>query len=400
MYDFRAAGIGRDPDGRPDLAKPSLVLTAGEAFRIPCEYAGSLVLDTLTPFADEGLGQGRPVLVVPGFHATDTATRRLRGHLRAARLGRLRLGRRHQPRPDRRGARRRAGPLRRGPRRPPGAGEPGRLELRRPAGPLAGPPAARERPPGRHPGLAVASGGRTHPDHPDVRALAADPRPLRARRGGDRRAARAAARFSTSVWSRTDGIVPWRGCALDDGPMTENIAVPSSHIGLVSNPLALAVVTDRLAQDPESPVPFSWRRTDSGWRRDRQGQRSRAVTGRRRPVAPRPGLADEGHAVPAAGDEEVLPVRGARHRPDPEGGRRPHRVQPLRWADADGRADRRRRLRRALRVGPRDLHAGPRHALHRRSGTADAQGGLRQRHPRERAPDPDLGCRDDRLPGR
>ena len=67
--------------------------------------------------------------------------------------------------------------------------------------------------------------------------------------------------FSTSVYSRTDGIVPWRGCALDDGPLTENIAVPSSHIGLVSNPLALAVVTDRLAQDPESPVPFSWRRT-------------------------------------------------------------------------------------------------------------------------------------------
>ena len=37
-------------------------------------------------------------------------------------------------------------------------------------------------------------------------------------------------------------------------------AVPSSHVGLVSNPLVLAAVTDRLAQDPAAPEPFSWRR--------------------------------------------------------------------------------------------------------------------------------------------
>ena len=70
--------------------------------------------------------------------------------------------------------------------------------------------------------------------------------------------------FSTAIYSKTDGIVPWRGCALDPGdkfgPETENIAVPSSHVGLVSNPLALAAVTDRLAQDPSAPEPFSWRR--------------------------------------------------------------------------------------------------------------------------------------------
>jgi hypothetical protein len=81
MYDFRSAGIGHDPDGRPDLPKPSLVLTAGEAFRIPGEYAGSLLLDAMPGLADPELGAGRPVLAVPGFHATDAATKRLRGHL-------------------------------------------------------------------------------------------------------------------------------------------------------------------------------------------------------------------------------------------------------------------------------------------------------------------------------
>ena len=36
--------------------------------------------------------------------------------------------------------------------------------------------------------------------------------------------------------------------------------MPSSHVGLVSNPLALAVLADRLAQDPEAPEPFDWTR--------------------------------------------------------------------------------------------------------------------------------------------
>ena len=61
--------------------------------------------------------------------------------------------------------------------------------------------------------------------------------------------------FSTAIYSKTDGIVPWRGCALDeDGPARRRTSrCPSSHVGLVSNPLVLAVVTDRLAQDPAAP---------------------------------------------------------------------------------------------------------------------------------------------------
>jgi pimeloyl-ACP methyl ester carboxylesterase len=69
--------------------------------------------------------------------------------------------------------------------------------------------------------------------------------------------------FATAIWSKTDGIVPWQGCALDEddpGQRAENIHVPSSHLGLVSNPFALAALTDRLAQDPSDPTPFEWRR--------------------------------------------------------------------------------------------------------------------------------------------
>ena len=62
----------------------------------------------------------------------------------------------------------------------------------------------------------------------------------------------------TAFYSKTDGVLNWRSCALDDEQLTENIAVPSSHIGLVSNPLSLAAIADRLAQDPYAPEPFDW----------------------------------------------------------------------------------------------------------------------------------------------
>src|SRR5205085_1993340 len=65
---------------RPDLAPPSWLLTAGEAVRFPTEYAASWLLDRL-PGSSRDLGQGRPVLVLPGFGAGDRATARLRDHL-------------------------------------------------------------------------------------------------------------------------------------------------------------------------------------------------------------------------------------------------------------------------------------------------------------------------------
>ena len=68
---------------------------------------------------------------------------------------------------------------------------------------------------------------------------------------------------TTSIYSRTDGIVSWQ-CSLNEpGPMTENIEVHASHTGMGMNPLALYAVADRLAQPPGQ-----WRHFDaSGARR-------------------------------------------------------------------------------------------------------------------------------------
>ena len=65
----------------------------------------------------------------------------------------------------------------------------------------------------------------------------------------------------TAVFSKTDGIVPWRGCAVEESaiPPAENVVVPSSHVGMVANPLVLDVVVDRLCQDPQDWQEFSWR---------------------------------------------------------------------------------------------------------------------------------------------
>lgn len=68
---------------------------------------------------------------------------------------------------------------------------------------------------------------------------------------------------TTSIFSKTDGVVAWR-CSLNaPAPHTENIEVHASHIGMGLNPLALFAIADRLRQDPRD-----WKRFDaSGARR-------------------------------------------------------------------------------------------------------------------------------------
>ncbi|TVQ91225.1 MAG: alpha/beta fold hydrolase [Chromatiaceae bacterium] len=61
---------------------------------------------------------------------------------------------------------------------------------------------------------------------------------------------------TTSIYSRTDGVVPWRASLESEGPQTENIEVESSHLGLVVNPLVLYVIADRLAQPEGAWRPF------------------------------------------------------------------------------------------------------------------------------------------------
>ena len=54
---------------------------------------------------------------------------------------------------------------------------------------------------------------------------------------------------ATSIYSRTDGIVNWRTCLLRPSDTAENIEIHlASHVGLGVNPAALWAVADRLAQ--------------------------------------------------------------------------------------------------------------------------------------------------------
>jgi hypothetical protein len=53
---------------------------------------------------------------------------------------------------------------------------------------------------------------------------------------------------TTSIYSRTDGIVAWQSCLEQEGPRRENVAIACSHTGMGFHPAAFAVIADRLAQ--------------------------------------------------------------------------------------------------------------------------------------------------------
>jgi hypothetical protein len=62
---------------------------------------------------------------------------------------------------------------------------------------------------------------------------------------------------TTSIYSRTDGVVAWQACCEKAGERIENIEVNSSHIGLVWNPAVLSIVADRLSQREGAWRPFA-----------------------------------------------------------------------------------------------------------------------------------------------
>ncbi|MDH4051291.1 MAG: alpha/beta fold hydrolase [Rubrivivax sp.] len=62
---------------------------------------------------------------------------------------------------------------------------------------------------------------------------------------------------TTSIYSKTDGVVAWQCSLNEDAPHAENIEVHASHVGMGMNPLALYAIGDRLAQDPAH-----WRKFD------------------------------------------------------------------------------------------------------------------------------------------
>ena len=64
---------------------------------------------------------------------------------------------------------------------------------------------------------------------------------------------------TTSIYSKSDGIVAWEGSVQHPKhslELTENIEVPGSHLGLGVNLLAIYAIVDRLAQDDGNWQPF------------------------------------------------------------------------------------------------------------------------------------------------
>lgn len=64
----------------------------------------------------------------------------------------------------------------------------------------------------------------------------------------------------TCVYSKSDGIVSWRGCLEEPGETVENVAVHASHLGMPSHSEVLRIVADRLAQPEGRWRPFRRRR--------------------------------------------------------------------------------------------------------------------------------------------
>jgi len=64
---------------------------------------------------------------------------------------------------------------------------------------------------------------------------------------------------TTSIYSRTDGVVAWHCSVERGGARTENIEVEASHFGMGLNALAWYAIADRLAQPEGGWQPFDRR---------------------------------------------------------------------------------------------------------------------------------------------
>jgi pimeloyl-ACP methyl ester carboxylesterase len=168
-------------------------------------------------------GDGHPVLVLPGFLASDVSTRPLRAFLRERGFAAhgWGLGRNRGPDGGVLGAlRRNLHELSDGQR----------VSL---VGWSLGGVFARE--------LAKAAPER-------VRAVVTLASPF-----GDREPPRAPC---TAIYSRSDGIVDWQTCRERPAAHTENIEVIASHCGIGAHPLAWFAIADRLAQPDGAWKPF------------------------------------------------------------------------------------------------------------------------------------------------
>ena len=62
---------------------------------------------------------------------------------------------------------------------------------------------------------------------------------------------------TTSIYSKSDGIVAWRSCLEEEGPERENVEVSCSHTGMGFHPDVLAVIADRLALPEGAWRPYA-----------------------------------------------------------------------------------------------------------------------------------------------
>ncbi|MFO1348378.1 MAG: esterase [Pseudomonadales bacterium] len=65
---------------------------------------------------------------------------------------------------------------------------------------------------------------------------------------------------STSIYSEGDGIAAWRSCVDLTDESTENLRVMGSHAGMTHNPMIYYAVSDRLSQAHDR-----WQRFDASW---------------------------------------------------------------------------------------------------------------------------------------
>ena len=61
---------------------------------------------------------------------------------------------------------------------------------------------------------------------------------------------------TTSIYSKSDGIVHWSSCVDFEGAQTENVEIIGSHTGMAHNPLVFHVIADRLSQREGEWRPF------------------------------------------------------------------------------------------------------------------------------------------------
>ncbi|GAB91536.1 esterase/lipase family protein [Gordonia rhizosphera] len=61
---------------------------------------------------------------------------------------------------------------------------------------------------------------------------------------------------TTSVYSRSDGVVAWQSCVSAPAPLNESVEVTGTHMGMIHHIDTLRVVADRLAQREGDWAPY------------------------------------------------------------------------------------------------------------------------------------------------